>query len=250
MAKLYLGNNEISNCVKVPVSGESLNVIPSTSAQTLIPSTGKDGFTSVNVAAVTSSIDNNIKADNIKKDVVILGVTGTLETSGNAGIVREISPQGVYKMPSTSFTFTLPSEAINVGDYGLYFAFQNCAGLTSVDLSDLTTISGYYGMSYAFYDCKGLTSVDLSNLTTVRGYYGMSNAFQNCTSLQVLSFPSLTSTSFGSYTNQFSNMLSGVTGCTVHFPSNLQAVIGSWSSVTSGFGGTNTTVLFDLRATT
>ena len=45
-------------------------------------------------------------------------------------------------------------------------------------------------------------------------------------------------------------MLSGVTGCTVHFPSNLESVIGSWSDVTDGFDGTNTTVLFDLPATT
>jgi hypothetical protein len=45
-------------------------------------------------------------------------------------------------------------------------------------------------------------------------------------------------------------MLQGVTGCTVHFPSNLQSVIGSWSDVTARFGGTNTTVLFDLTATT
>ena len=44
-------------------------------------------------------------------------------------------------------------------------------------------------------------------------------------------------------------MLSGVTGCTVHFPSNLQSVIGSWTSVSAGFSGTNTTVLFDLTAT-
>ena len=44
-------------------------------------------------------------------------------------------------------------------------------------------------------------------------------------------------------------MLSGVTGCTVHFPSNLETVIGDWSSVTSGFGGTDTTVLFDLPST-
>jgi hypothetical protein len=44
-------------------------------------------------------------------------------------------------------------------------------------------------------------------------------------------------------------MLSGVTGCTVHFPSNLQAVIGSWADVTAAFGGTNTTILYDLPQT-
>jgi hypothetical protein len=64
-----------------------------------------------------------------------------------------------------------------------------------------------------------------------------------------MSFPALTSTSFGSYTNQFNNMLRMVTGCTVHFPSNLQSVIGSWSDITAGFGGTNTVVSFDLPAT-
>ena len=74
-------------------------------------------------------------------------------------------------------------------------------------------------------------------------------AFQDCSSLTTLSFPSLTSNSFGAYTDQFQYMLSGCSGVTVHFPSNLQSVIGYWSDVIAGFGGTNTTVLFDLPAT-
>jgi hypothetical protein len=45
-------------------------------------------------------------------------------------------------------------------------------------------------------------------------------------------------------------MLSGVSGAHVYFPSNLESVIGSWTDVTSGFGGTNTTVSFTLAATT
>ena len=44
-------------------------------------------------------------------------------------------------------------------------------------------------------------------------------------------------------------MLNGVTGCTVHFPSNLKSLMMYWSDVTRGFGGTNTIVLFDLPAT-
>ena len=78
--------------------------------------------------------------------------------------------------------------------------------------------------------------------------YGLNYCFRN-TKITSLSFPALTQTSFGNYTNCFNNMLYCVTGCTVHFPSNLQSVIGSWSDVTKGFGGTNTTVLFDLTAT-
>ena len=223
---------------------------------------------------------------------------------GLEGLNREVSSQGVYEIPVDDFTFTLPSNATDVGDYAIYYAFYGCTSLisvdlssltavsgmsaireafysctrltsadlsnlivistqyamyytfygctslTSVDLSSLTTISGQNAMQYAFSGCTGLTSVDLSSLTNISGSYVMSRAFYKCTSLTSLSFPALTSTSFGSYANQFSYMLQGVTGCTVHFPSNLQSVIGRWNDVTAGFGGTNTTVSFDLPATT
>ena len=193
------------------------------------------------------------------------------------GIPLELSATGVLQKSTTPFTWSLPSNATDIAQYAMYYAFYGCTGLTSLDLSSLTTISGYRAiyqtfynctgltsvdlsslttisgpnaMYYAFYGCTGLTSVDLSSLTTVSGEQAIANAFRGCTKLKTLSFPSLTSNSFGSNTNQFYNMLSGVTGCTVHFPSNLQSVIGSWSDVTAGFGGTNTTVLFDLPATT
>ena len=74
------------------------------------------------------------------------------------------------------------------------------------------------------------------------------HTFTYCDNI-VVYFPALTSTSFGSNTNQFYQMFSVANSATVHFPSNLQSVIGSWSDVISGFGGTNTTVLFDLPAT-
>ena len=135
------------------------------------------------------------------------------------------------------------------GDQAMYQTFSHCTSLTSVDLSSLTTISVFGQMNGTFWKCTALKSVDLSNLTTLSGYYAMQGAFDGCKSLRELSFPALTSNSFGSNTNQFNGMLNRVTGCTVHFPSNLESVIGSWSDVTSGFGGTNTTVLFDLPAT-
>lgn len=203
----------------------------------------------------------------------------SIQTGGSSfiGIQREVSSSGLYRKPVSSFTFSVPNNATELDNQALYYAFSNCRGVTSVDLSSITTISGGEAMRYAFYSCTNLTSVDLSNLTTISGANAMRNAFTQCTkltsvdlssltnlrisfsmreaftqcsNLQSLSFPSLKSTSFGSYTNHFYNMLSRVTGCTVHFPSNLQSVIGSWSDVMLGFGGTNTIVLFDLPATT
>lgn len=61
---------------------QSLNVTPTTSAQQITPTSPVDGYDEVNVAAVTSAIDPNIVAGNIKKDVSILGVMGTYEGSG------------------------------------------------------------------------------------------------------------------------------------------------------------------------
>lgn len=133
--------------------------------------------------------------------------------------------------------------------YGCSNMFDTCTALTSIDLSSLKSITQYQPAYQMFIYCSALTSVDLSGLETLTGSQALSRMFTACTSLQTLSFPALKTTSFGSLTNQFNNMLIGVTGCTVHFPSNLQAVIGSWADVTAGFGGTNTTVLFDLPAT-
>lgn len=199
-----------------------------------------------------------------------------LPSLGGVNIPLEVS-NGTLQKPTTSFSWSLPINVTDLGDYALQDAFKRGVGLTSVDLSSLTTISGRAALRDCFAECPNLESVDLSNLTTISGITALyevatwcpkftninlsklahlqeqnclSRAFMYSTSLTTLSFPALTSTSFGSYTNHFNNMLSGVTGCTVHFPSNLQSVIGSWSDVTAGFGGTNTTILFDLPATT
>lgn len=159
------------------------------------------------------------------------------------------------------------------GPAALSYAFCNCSRLTSASFPVLTTVSGSDAFSNAFYSCGDITSVSFPALTTVSGSSAFSrafcycydlttvsfpaldsisgggafySAFQNCSNLTSLSFPALTASSFGSNTNQFDNMLNRCSGVTVHFPSAVQSTIGNWSSVTSGFGGTNTTVLFDL----
>lgn len=63
----------------VELQGETKSVTPSTSAQTITPSSGKNGITQISVSAVTNAIDNNIQAGNIKSGVSILGVTGTFD---------------------------------------------------------------------------------------------------------------------------------------------------------------------------
>ena len=195
----------------------------------------------------------------------------TIPSGGSfIGIQREVSSQGVYQMPSSSFAFSFPSNATDIGPYAFYYAFINCTALNSADLSSLVAISGERAFTRAFFGCTSLTSVDLSSLTTVSGSYAFQYAFCNsaiasavfsslttvsgdssfsyafygCSSLSSISFPALSN--LGSYTNYFNSMLRNCTDVTVHFPAALQSTIGSWTSVQNGFGGTNTTVLFDL----
>lgn len=66
----------------VDVSGSEvrpLTVDPTTVQQIINAPTGVAGYNPVTVNGVTASIDSNIQAGNIKKDVTILGVTGTYE---------------------------------------------------------------------------------------------------------------------------------------------------------------------------
>lgn len=157
----------------------------------------------------------------------------------------DLSNQSVAIMPKLT-------EA--VGNNVLYQAFHT-TNLSVNPIPNVETIAGlqamfaaFYGASFSSFSFEKLSSLITSRVGVSLGNT-LSNCFQNCTNLTTLSFPALTSQSFGNKTNHFNSMLSGCSNVTVHFPSNLQSVIGSWPDVTKGFGGTNTTVLFDLPTT-
>ena len=80
---------------------EVFDVQPTTSDQTITPSEGSV-FSGGTVRAVTSAIDNNIAAGNIKEGVTILGVGGTL---------KEEKPEEVFDVqPTTSEQTITPTE--------------------------------------------------------------------------------------------------------------------------------------------
>jgi hypothetical protein len=182
-------------------------------------------------------------------DLVFTGVKGL---SGSALKSRFLSI--FFLVKSVSF----PDLETIDGDNALESAFEggiidgsghSYAGLTSISFPKLRTISGNFAFQRTFYTQHGITGVEFPSLSSLTGYRAFQYCFYANAHLTSISFPALKSDSFGTRTNQFNNMLQSVTGCTVHFPSNLQSVIGSWSDVSAGFGGTNTTVLFDLPAT-
>lgn len=81
---------------------DKVTVTPSTSQQNITPSAGYDGMSEVEVLAVGSTIDEDIKPENIKSGVNILGVEGTLEQSK--------LQSKVIVTPSTSQQNIIPSD--------------------------------------------------------------------------------------------------------------------------------------------
>lgn len=79
-------------------------VVPQTNAQIITPNEGYDALSQVNIEGVTASIDPNILAENIKKNIEILGVKGTLESqSYNLQDSKEVEPS-TYDMEITPDT--------------------------------------------------------------------------------------------------------------------------------------------------
>lgn len=73
----------IGNISTTP-SLQNKTVAPTTSQQSVSADNGYDGLGTVTVSAVTSAIDSDIQAGNIKSGVNILGVTGTYAGSSGA----------------------------------------------------------------------------------------------------------------------------------------------------------------------
>ena len=143
---------------------------------------------------------------------------------------------------------------------------------THVDLSGLTSLAAGYHMfnssSVQYVNFKNLESIPIS--TKFGGDAndgGLDSAF-NQGHITVLRFPSLTSIGkyamYGIFNGAYNtaihiyfyhhldvianlgSMSNGRTGITVHFPISEQAVIGSESVVTGGYGSGHATTLFDI----
>lgn len=167
----------------------------------------------------------------------------------------EVNEEGVIITPTMDFTLSLPENATQIRRYPqLDYLYSGNTSLVAVDFHQITSIG--QTMKLTFSECTKLASVDFSNLKRLHpSECTFNRTFQHCKSLKSLSFPSLVSSNFESLLGEdvqdhFTNMLLNAYDCTVHFPSNLESVIGSTSDVEKGFGGQRITVLFDLPATT
>ena len=124
----------LSSVIVEPYVLDSKTVDPSTNNITVTSS--KDGLSKVTVTPVTSSIDSNIQAGNIKKDVTILGVTGTYEGGGdpvpvpveyisNEGDLNLVFNSGYIPNDTTKIIARIAWGGEGLGSWGNYFGIQN-----------------------------------------------------------------------------------------------------------------------------
>lgn len=170
------------------------------------------------------------------------------ENIGHADLSAITAFSGTYCLDSAFESSTLASVDLssltNGGSgFGLHKAFCNCTNLTTITVGASTGVSG--PSRFFMHGCSGCTSLTTATINVKTMYQNCcAYAFENCTSLTSVSFPVFGVLPTTHKNNVMSGMLTGCSNVTVHFPAAMQSSISTISDLT--FGGTNTTVLYDL----
>ena len=198
-------------------------VSPSTSEIEVMPDSGYL-LNKVTVEAVTSSIDANIQAENIKKDITILGVTGNFTNVNKVPMILDGSSvslnaddmegckairQYLFYQNSGLTSIYIPSTVTSIGGN----AFNTASALTTVTIEHSDNPSMTSIGAYAFSACSNLTgSIKIPNSVKTLG----NGAFNAC--------KKLTSITLGNkLTNTGNSTFSGCTGLSsVYFTGTLE----------------------------
>ena len=231
-------------------------IIPKTTFQEVLPDKNYDGLSKVNVEAVTNDIDKNIKSENIKKDVSILGVQGNVE--GLKGTKIAITKNGTYipEEPYNAFTEVEANVEADVSDYftetisGNQYGdlpiaqiikklpslkinnnatrvFQGCSNLTNIGTLDTSNVTNMTRMFDACYVLTSVPTLDTSNVTN------MSYMFQNCK--KIISAPTLDTSKVTNMNGMFRNCekLTNISLTNTSNVTNMNSMFSGCSSLTT-----------------
>lgn len=179
----------------LPTDLENLNITPTKQTQTH-NHPNSDGYNIVTVDAVSSNVDENIQPENIKKDIDILGVVGTLaQPSGTINITENGTidvgeyaiadvhvgggPEDYFVSSIASSTIVslikkLPPATITNSIVTSMSASGNLIEIEELNLPNITSLG------YTFSGCSNMESVKLITTSTLTN---LSNTFYNCSKL-------------------------------------------------------------------
>ena len=215
--ELNFGNIKLDT-VKVYPELENLEVNPSKEEQ-IYKSQDYYGYDEVKVNKVTNSIDENIKPENIRKDVSILGVTGNVEEINTTEIsVNPISEEQVItpEEPYNGFSkVTVGAQSgINPAEYfNGNFTSVNTTGEVSggwrhvlKKLPNITIPSNATSLRYFFAGFKGaeIPYIDTSNISNISNIFQYCLNFERVPKLDGSKFTDLRG-AFGSYLDKLFN---------------------------------------------
>lgn len=145
---------------------ESLNITPTTSVQTITAPSGIDGYNPINVSAVTNSIDANIIAENIKKDISILGIIGSYEGSGGGSGVNAIDPSTYTHY----FNFTKPYDEEAISKAQIIFASYNST--YSPNYTQIIASNAEIGIGISNFDMRYFSNLESAKFPKLKYIMG------------------------------------------------------------------------------
>ena len=152
--------------LRIEPTTQTKTVEPSIEEQVITPDEGVFALSSVTVKSVTSSVDENIKPENIKQGVSILGVEGTVKSSDyNAKtipITNKLNGNGSFVEYITELT------EVNIGDNQttLMRLFNGFKGLEKYTIiGDTSKVTSINGMHMSCNRLKKIPHTDTSKVT-------------------------------------------------------------------------------------
>lgn len=130
------------------VNNTNITISPTTTVQTFTPSEPYTGYETIKVNGVTSTIDNNIKATNIKSGITILGVAGSvIELNG------ETRTETITNASGTTYTPSVGKNAItSITVVPKRQAKTLTVGSTTLTRTTISPDSSYVGLSSVVLD--------------------------------------------------------------------------------------------------
>ena len=245
MAKLYIGDSQgtpaIIKIEEVPKTKFGINV------DTFLGDVDENGVYQIPTEPFTLDLSSikSLPYYGLYYKFCRTSVSGTLTIGLEDDLSGNSAMYNCFYNCTGLTSINLSSLTTVSGNSSMYSCFNNCTGLTSINLSSLTTVSGNNALQYCFNGCAGLTSVNLSSLTTVSGNNALQSCFDGCTGLTSINLSSLTTVSGGGALQScFYNCASL---STISFPALTSVVNNSFGSASYNYIFNRCTALTEIH---